>query len=170
MSLEPKEMPAAESVADIWQKLKAYAANETPSTFKLRAELLLQGRSDTPLAATNALTLVLKVYASGGENELHAHPQEDHAFVVLSGRASFYGPADECVTLEPLQGIMLPRGSMYRFHAQEGEPLVLLRVGTPANHCMPRPTRLAADGQPMHGDSVENRTVLPVRSVGRFFG
>jgi mannose-6-phosphate isomerase-like protein (cupin superfamily) len=170
VSLEPRDMPVAESVTDIWAKLRSYAERTTPSTFTLRTELLTQGRSDTPLAATDALTLVLKVYASGGENELHAHPQEDHAFVVLAGRAQFHGPAGEQVVLGPLQGIMLPRGSFYRFHAQEGEALVLLRVGTPANHRMPRPTRIDIDGAPMHGDSAENRTVPPVRDAGRFFG
>lgn len=163
-------MPVAESVPDIWNKLQSYAARTTPSTFKLRSELLLQGRSDTPLAATDALTLVLKVYASGGENEMHAHPQEDHAFIVLQGRAAFYGPSDEQITLEPLQGIMLPRGSLYRFHAVAGEALVLLRVGTPANHRMPRPTRVDVDGRPMQGDASENRTVSPIRDAGRFFG
>lgn len=170
MSLEPRDMPAAETVPDIWHKLQALAENDKPSTFKLRTALLTQGRTDTPLAATQDLTLVLKVYASGGENELHAHPQEDHAFIVLQGQAAFFGPNDEAVTLQPMQGIMLPRNSFYRFHAVEGAPLVLLRVGTPANHRMPRPTRIAADGHPMQGDSAENRTVPVVFDAGRYFG
>ena len=52
---------------------------------------------------------VLKVYASGGENELHAHPQEDHAFIVLQGRAAFFGPNDEAVTLQPVEDCLHPR-------------------------------------------------------------
>jgi mannose-6-phosphate isomerase-like protein (cupin superfamily) len=170
MSLEARVMPVADDVVDIWRKLQSLAERPTPSAFSLRTPLLKQGRSDTPLAATDQLTLVLKVYASGGENELHAHPQEDHAFVVLQGRAAFFGPAGEQLTLMPLQGIMLPRGSLYRFHAEGEEPLVLLRVGTPANHRMPRPTRVDREGQPMHGDSKENRTVECIVDPDRHFG
>ena len=59
------------------------AENKTPSVFKVRAQMLEQGRTDTMLAATDNLTVRLKVYASGGENELHTHTQEDHSFIIL---------------------------------------------------------------------------------------
>lgn len=170
MSLEAREMPVAENVVDIWKKLQSMAERSTPSAFSLRTPLVSQGRSDTPLAATDQLTLVLKVYASGGENELHAHPQEDHAFIVLQGRAAFFGPEGERLDLSPLQGIMLPRGSLYRFHAEGPEALVLLRVGTPANHKMPRPTRIDREGRAMHGDSKENKTVERIFDPQRYFG
>ena len=138
--------------------------------FNMRVPLLDQGRMDTEICRAGGMTARVKVYASGGENELHAHPQEDHAFIVLQGRAAFFGPNDEAVTLQPMQGIMLPRNSFYRFHAVDGAPLVLLRVGTPANHRMPRPTRIAADGHVMQGDSAENKTVPVVFDAGRYFG
>ena len=35
---------------------------------------------------------LIKVYASGGENTLHAHNNEDHMFVILQGTAIFHGP------------------------------------------------------------------------------
>jgi quercetin dioxygenase-like cupin family protein len=35
--------------------------------------------------------VVLKTYAADGENGLHAHPSEDHTFVVLQGEAPFMG-------------------------------------------------------------------------------
>ena len=168
--MEARTMPVANDVVDIWRKLQSLSSMKTPSAFSLRTPLLTQGRSDTPLAATDQLTLVLKVYASGGENELHAHPQEDHAFIVLQGCAAFLGPAGEELRLTPLQGIMLPRGSLYRFHAEGDEALVLLRVGTPANHMMPRPTRINSDGMPMHGDSKENKTVDRIVDPDRYFG
>ncbi len=44
-----------------------------PKFFKLRAQLLDEGRSIQPLAETENLWTWIKVYASGGENVLHAH-------------------------------------------------------------------------------------------------
>ena len=61
--------------------------------------MLAQGRTDTVLAATEDLSVRLKVYSSGGENELHAHPTEDHVFVILQGSARFYGPDEKPKTL-----------------------------------------------------------------------
>src|SRR5215469_12992253 len=70
--------------------------------------------TDTPLAASETMWVVLKTYAADGENGLHAHPSEDHTFVVLlarpllsfwrdlccpSGEATFYGPNDETRTI-----------------------------------------------------------------------
>ena len=44
-----------------------------PKFFKLRAQLLDDGRDIVPLAETENLWTWIKVYASGGENVLHAH-------------------------------------------------------------------------------------------------
>ena len=56
------------------------AKNDEVTTFSLKAQMLDQGRTDTVLAATDDLSVRLKVYASGGENGLHAHVDEDHVF------------------------------------------------------------------------------------------
>ena len=61
----------------------------------MEAQLPQQGRTDTALAASEKMWVVLKTYAAHGENGLHAHPNEDHTFVVLQGEATFYGPNDE---------------------------------------------------------------------------
>jgi len=61
-----------------------------PSFYKMRAQLLEQGRTNTLLARTDNMWATLKVYASGGENGLHMHPHEDHTFVVLQGKARYY--------------------------------------------------------------------------------
>ncbi len=42
-----------------------------------------------PLATAENLWISLKVYASGGENALHFHGGEEHAFIVLQGKATF---------------------------------------------------------------------------------
>lgn len=141
-----------------------------PSLFKLKAQLLDQGRTDTVLAATDNLTVRLKVYAEGGENELHAHPHEDHFFVVLQGAAEFHGPNDETVIVGPNEGIMLPKGNLYWFIAQGGVPLVMLRVGSPNGAPEGVPDRINAKGEPMAGNSKENKTVSVKFRPGAWFG
>lgn len=91
--------------------------------------LLTQGASYDGVAAADNLWLSIKVYASGGENALHAHVKEDHAFVVLQGRATFwFEDGSSCDALQ-FEGVMLPKGVKYRFEAGEEENLVLLRIG-----------------------------------------
>lgn len=91
--------------------------------------LLAQGTANYPQATVENLWVSVKVYASGGENALHAHMVEDHAFVVLQGRATFsFGDGSSCEVL-PFEGVMLPKGTQYKFEAGEEENLVLLRMG-----------------------------------------
>src|ERR1041384_5475017 len=100
-----------------------------PTTFRLRTQLLDQGRSNTYLADTKNMWATLKVYASGGENGLHAHPNEDHTFIVLQGSARYYDADGGHTDVGKHEGIMLPAGAYYWFEAISEEPLVLLRVG-----------------------------------------
>jgi mannose-6-phosphate isomerase-like protein (cupin superfamily) len=93
------------------------------------APLLSEGASFDGLAAAENLWLSLKVYSSGGENAFHAHTLEDHAFIVLQGRATFHFPDGTTQDVTKFQGVMLPKGVAYRFEADEAENLVLLRVG-----------------------------------------
>lgn len=145
--------------------------NDAPTQFSLMAQMLDQGRTDTVLAATDDLSVRLKVYASGGENGLHAHVDEDHVFVILQGSARFFGPDDEEVELSANQGIMMPKGMLYRFYAtSEDECLVMLRIGTPNFQKQAKVDRVDADGKPMGGDSEANKTAPIVFSDGVFFG
>ena len=149
------------------------AATETskPTLFSMKAQMLEQGRTDTVLAATEDLSVRLKVYASGGENELHAHPDEDHVFVILQGSARFYGPDGETQDVLANQGFMMPKGMLYRFHATStDECLVMLRVGTPNFQGQAKDDRIGADGKPLVGDTKANRTVPVVFKDGVDFG
>ena len=92
------------------QNAGAPLGNVKPTMFRLHAQLLDQGRSNTVLAETDNMWATLKVYASGGENGLHTHPHEDHMFVVMQGSARFFGPNEETADLVKYQGIMLPAG------------------------------------------------------------
>jgi mannose-6-phosphate isomerase-like protein (cupin superfamily) len=147
------------------------AKNTTkPTVFAVRAQLLDQGRTDTVLAASEDLTLRLKVYASGGENELHAHTGEDHTFIILQGSARFFGPEGEEIDLSQYQGILLPKGAYYRFYATSKEPLVMIRVGSPSARKQTKPYRIDMKGEELRGDSKENKAVPVVFRDGAFFG
>jgi mannose-6-phosphate isomerase-like protein (cupin superfamily) len=139
-----------------------------PTFFKLRAQMLEQGRTNTALAWTDHMWATLKVYASGGENGLHMHPNEDHIFIVLQGSARYYDADGGYTDIGKHEGIMLPAGVYYRFEAISQEPLVLVRVGCRVGPQDPK-GRLNIRGEPMPGDSTENKRVPVVYRDGEFF-
>jgi len=138
------------------------------SFFKMRAQLLDQGRTNTLLARTDNMWATLKVYASGGENGLHMHPNEDHTFIVLQGSARYYDADGGCTDVGKHAGIMLPAGTHYWFEATSKEPLVLVRIGCRVGGRDPS-GRLNIRGEPMPGDSKENKRVPVVYREGEFF-
>ena len=148
-----------ESMHDYVSRLESLARETHPTVFGLRARLPTQGRADMPVAGTDNMSVVLKAYASGGENEVHAHPNEDHIFVVLQGSARFYNHERDIGTVHKHQGVMIPRGAYYMFEAGEEEPLVLLRVGAVTAKGLDPNDRLAVDGTYMDGFSAENKEV-----------
>src|ERR1700756_4062494 len=162
--------PPAIGTDELKRQESELSKNTKPTVFALRAQLLDQGRTDTVVAAAEDLIVRMKVYASGGENELHAHTGEDHTFMVLQGSARFYGPEGEEVDIGPYQGIMLPKGAYYRFHATSKEPLVMIRVGSPNPRKQKKPYRIDIDGNELRGDSKENKSVPVVFRDGAFFG
>lgn len=137
---------------------------QKPQLFRLQAQLPEKGRGSALLAATDHMWVNLKTYAEGGENTLHAHTNEDHAFIVLQGRATFYGPEGENVTFGRNEGILLPRGCTYYFHAEPGEALVLLRVGCLVDAARSPWGRVGGDGKPLPGSSKGNKSVPTVFS------
>ena len=141
----------------------------TTSFYKLRAQLLQQGRTDTVLAKTDTLQLRLKVYASGGENGLHAHSSEDHSFLVLQGRARFYDADDNPTDIGRHEGIMIPAGAYYRFEAISSEELILYRVGAKTGTSAVGAPRVNVGGGAMPGDSKENKRVPVIYKDGQFF-
>ena len=118
-----------------------------PVFFSMHAQLLDAGNTEEPLAVGEHLWLKIKVYAKGGENKLHAHPHQDHSFIVLDGRARFYGPRGEKRELSRNDGIFLPAGAYYWFETISEEPLVLLRAGACSHDGHPD-TRIMDDGEP----------------------
>jgi mannose-6-phosphate isomerase-like protein (cupin superfamily) len=136
--------------------------------FNLDSPLLAQGRFDNKVARTDLLTMIVKVYAAGGENALHMHPYEDHSFVILQGEATFHiGVGDNVKVLTKYEGVMLPRGVSYWFVSSASENLVMLRVG--AAEKWPEDGRAFPDGRPFAGNSIENKQVEMIPIPGKFF-
>jgi mannose-6-phosphate isomerase-like protein (cupin superfamily) len=136
--------------------------------FNLTGQLLAQGREDTQLSATDLLKLRLKVYAAGGENAMHMHPYEDHAFIVLQGQATFHINTDDNVkVVNKNEGVMLPRRCGYWFQSSAPENLVMIRVG--AAEKWPQDGRATMDGRPFAGDSIENKQVEVIPIPGKYF-
>ncbi len=145
-------------------------ANAPPAEFfKLRAELVKQGRTNQIVADTGNLWANLKVYASGGENGLHNHTDQDHFHLVLKGKACFHGPRGEEKVCGPYEGVMLSSGGYYRFEAVSDEPLVLLRVGAKTDSTAEH-ARYNVYGEPLDSASKENGRVEVILRQGEFWG
>jgi len=124
----------------------ASAISSEPKFFDIRTPYLEQGITTDYRARTDVLGVTIKVYASGGENNLHAHVYEDHSFIVLEGRARFHVGLDERdQVVGPYEGVMLPKGTCYRFESIGPENLVMLRLG--AQPAGTPPTAVYPDGQ-----------------------
>jgi mannose-6-phosphate isomerase-like protein (cupin superfamily) len=141
-------------------------AGPKAQVFSMKTPLLSEGRSNQEIAATDLLKLRMKVYAEGGENGLHRHIDEDHAFVVMQGQATFHDEEENLQVVNKFEGIMIPRGAAYYFTSTGNENLVLLRVGAgrkPGNGF-----RLGPNGVPLTPE--ENGHIEGVPVPGKFFG
>jgi mannose-6-phosphate isomerase-like protein (cupin superfamily) len=86
---------------------------------------------------------------------------------VLQGSARYYDADGNPTDVGRHEGIMLPAGAYYWFEATSREPLVLVRVGCRVG--ADTGARLNARGEPMPGDSKENKRVPVVYRDGEFF-
>jgi mannose-6-phosphate isomerase-like protein (cupin superfamily) len=131
-----------------------------PQFFKMRSKLPKKGRAEALLCATDRMWIALKTYAEGGENTIHNHTNEDHSFIVLQGQGRFFGPGDESVVLGRNEGIMLPRGSFYRFCTEGDEPLVVMRIGCVVDAADTPWQRFDLEGNRIFGSDEKNNTVV----------
>lgn len=163
-------VPEIATSSQAWRDaINRLAVTDQPGFFQLKAQLPTQGRTNQVFAATKKLNVVLKTYATGGENELHAHSNEDHLFIILQGAATFYGPHGEEKVLKKNGGIILPKGVLYRFIAHEDEPLVLLRVGAVIDEEQDPLARTDESGEPFDGYMKKNKEIPCVLSADRWF-
>jgi mannose-6-phosphate isomerase-like protein (cupin superfamily) len=134
----------------------AIATQTSAEVFNIKTPYLRQGITSDLRSRTEMLSVLIKVYAEGGENRMHAHPDEDHSFIVLEGEATFHLENDDNVrVVKPYEGVMLPRGASYWFQSSGESNLVMLRVGaqlpgTPKRAFYPDGGRKSRDQEP-HG-------------------
>jgi mannose-6-phosphate isomerase-like protein (cupin superfamily) len=132
------------------------AVRPKPVKFSSRgAAVLSEGHWSKALAMSDNLWVRVKVYASGGENGLHAHATEDHAFFVLQGSAVFNNSDGDDIPVRAFEGVMVPKGAFYRFASSGEENLVMLRVG-------------ASDWDDSRDREEEARTLRPSKSGGSY--
>src|SRR5918995_1052180 len=140
--------------------------NETPKAqlFSLKTPYMEQGRVTQLVAETPNMWIHTKINAEGGENEIHTHLDEDHAFIVLEGQMSVFDEKGNEQKIEKYQGIMIPKGAYYRYLNTGSENLVVIRVGASIKGKAQGGVemRVRPDGKPLLADSAENKTVPPV--------
>jgi mannose-6-phosphate isomerase-like protein (cupin superfamily) len=110
------------------------------------------------LGQTNLMTSLVQIVRDGGENNLHYHTNGDTTWLVLRGRARFYG-LDDVVLGEfgEREGILMPGGARYWFEkAGEGDLEILQIIAK-----MPgvKSERINVDG---HKDWMESNDFLKV--------
>lgn len=141
--------------------------NIEPQIFKVKTQLLSQGRSDYTLARTKNMSIRIKCYAQGGENVLHTHPGQDHSFIVLAGKAKFHGVNGEITELTKNQGILIPEGLYHYFASCGDEPLVMLRIEAQKRKVSHR--RIGIDGKAFEGQTETNNYQKPVPIEGLYY-
>ena len=128
-------------------------SDKAPRIIPLRTQHVSDGYTRIPLANSDLMHFHIMSYGrKSGENALHAHRDEDHAFVVLEGEARFRGRQMEPTVVTRNDMIFLPKDTYYAFSNNTDGPLVMLRVG--ASELKPDDRRrLDADGKPIKGRS-----------------
>jgi mannose-6-phosphate isomerase-like protein (cupin superfamily) len=146
------------------QKPRAY-------TFSLKTPYMQQGRVTQLVAETENMWIHTKINAEGGENEIHAHRDEDHSFIVLEGQMSVFDETGREMKVEKYQGVMIPKGAYYRYLNTGSGNLVVLRIGAGVKGQAQgdEAMRVRPDGRPLLAGSVENKTLPPIEMPGEFF-
>ncbi len=137
--------------------------------FSLKTPYLASGRITKLVSKTDGLWIHTKINAEGGENALHCHTHEDHAFIVLEGEGTFFDEEGNETTVKPFQGIMIPKGAYYRYLNTGKGNLMVVRVGAGIKKAGVA-SRIDPDGKPIHTDSEENKHIEGVPIPGKFFG
>ena len=140
-------------------------------TFSLKTPYMKQGRITQLVAETANMWIHTKINAEGGENEIHAHLDEDHSFIVLEGEMSVFDEKGNEMKLKQYQGVMIPKGAYYRYLNTGSGNLVVIRVGAGVKG-QPQggeEMRVRPDGRPLLAGSVENKTLPPIEMPGKFF-
>ena len=139
--------------------------------FSMQTPYLSAGHSTVLVAEGELSWFHMKVYAQGGENALHAHPNEEHTFIVLEGQATFYDKDDTPTVVNRWEGVLLPRGSFYYFQSTGDDQLVMIRVGSGKRASPGEASRVFPDGRPFPASDPNNKegSIPGVPIPGKFF-
>ena len=98
--------------------------------FHYDEQKLDSGKSWVGLGSAGMVKASVQFLKQGGDNNLHAHSNEDEVFLVLSGRVRFYGKGDKLIAeLGTREGIVIPRMFAYWFESVGDDQLELYKVG-----------------------------------------
>jgi mannose-6-phosphate isomerase-like protein (cupin superfamily) len=149
-----------------------FRPGDQPKTqlFSLKTPYMKQGRVTQLVAETPNMWIHTKINAEGGENEIHKHLDEDHAFIVLEGQMSVFDESGNEVEVKQYQGVMIPKGAYYRYLNTGDSNLVVIRVGAGIKGQQQggQEMRLGTDGKPLVSGTPQNRN-LPAIEAGTFF-
>ena len=120
------------------------AATTVPAPFKvgkIEVPLLTKGKHIGDMGLrTDTLSVSVQVVAPReGETNLHSHPATDSTWVVLDGKAEFYGTEDDVflAELDKNEAIMIPEGQAYWFKCSSDVPLVILHITARTKNYVP---------------------------------
>jgi mannose-6-phosphate isomerase-like protein (cupin superfamily) len=104
--------------------------DRVPTSFAYRKPLARQrGKEVVRLCETPILRGSVQVVRQGAPENLHSHEGIDGYWMVLRGRARFFGPGNVTLAeLGPHEGILIPRAAQYGFESTAAEDLELLQV------------------------------------------
>ena len=84
-----------------------------------------------PLTQQDDSVVILNCYQPGQADEMHAHPKEEHTFLVWKGKLHLTGvESGEDVVLGPGQFVHIDAGYYYRLHNPGPDPAVYCQFRT----------------------------------------
>ena len=107
------------------------AADAMSATFSYaKPQAFDAARASVKLAETDMMRARVVVLKPGqGENNLHYHTRSDSFWMVIKGKAAFYGPGDEPIgEFGPMEGTTTPRYFRYWFENAGDGDLEMLHV------------------------------------------
>lgn len=126
------------------------------------------GKFVVRLARTDRMLANVQVLKNGGETNLHTHHHLDGFWMVLKGRARFYGEGDAVIAdLGEKEGILIPRHFKYWFESVGDEVLEILQVES-ADIAMPVGKPIERQDFTPLTNATRNITIIEARTGGSF--
>jgi mannose-6-phosphate isomerase-like protein (cupin superfamily) len=139
--------------------------------YSLKTPYMKQGRITPLVAQTPNMRIHVKINAEGGENVIHAHLNEDHSFIVLEGEMTIFDENGNEMVVKPYQGVLLPKGTYYRYLATGTGNLVVLRVAAsvPNKPEAGEAMRVSPNCVEILPGGPQNKNLPPIQMPGKFF-